>query len=149
MSPANDGATWRPPLIASQLKALHDEIQVLNDVFSCGIPGLNVRLCEVQVLIFGRNFGSYFPELAVMGIELLSLFDALPAHHTPNKVNERLDFNDQTPLDCDRCPSSTTVLTHISLFLFDFEKLNLMIRMNTSQDQRRLTFMTKPRFHFT
>jgi Uncharacterised conserved protein len=33
--------------VVIQLKALHDEIQVLNDVFSCGIPGLNVRLCEV------------------------------------------------------------------------------------------------------
>lgn len=33
--------------VANQLKSLHDEIQILNDVFSCGISGLNVRLCEV------------------------------------------------------------------------------------------------------
>lgn len=32
--------------VSGQLKALRDQIQVLNDVFACGIPGLNVRLCE-------------------------------------------------------------------------------------------------------
>lgn len=32
--------------IATQLVALQDHISVLNDVLSCGVPGLNVRLCE-------------------------------------------------------------------------------------------------------
>jgi Uncharacterised conserved protein len=33
--------------VHAQIVALHDQIHLLNDVFSCGIPGLNVRLCEL------------------------------------------------------------------------------------------------------
>jgi hypothetical protein len=33
--------------VQAQIVALHDQIHVLNDVFSCGIPGLNVRLSEL------------------------------------------------------------------------------------------------------
>jgi len=32
--------------VGAQLVALQDQINVLNDIFSCEIPGLNVRLCE-------------------------------------------------------------------------------------------------------
>ena len=33
--------------VQAQIVALQDQINVLNDVFSCGINGLNVRLCEM------------------------------------------------------------------------------------------------------
>jgi len=39
----------RSNAVKIQLFGLHDQINLLNDVLGCGIPGLNVRLCELFI----------------------------------------------------------------------------------------------------